>query len=149
MSLHTCGWFAVTFFKFASHLTSSLGDQLSAVYCCILHSSYMLVAMFLAGFMNVSLASRSFLLIVVPMNAVSEIKEGSSLSFGALTMLLLIFVLGQSPHILYICFRNLPWAAVNKLFMGIPYCAVCTIHSLASQGRYSVVELSIWKWVVT
>ncbi|CAN7986354.1 unnamed protein product, partial [Ixodes hexagonus] len=69
-------------------------DRLTLLTCCVLHACYLLVAMFLAAFLHVPMVSRFFLLLLVPMNALSEVQEGSSLHFGALTVLLAIFVLG-------------------------------------------------------
>lgn len=72
------------------------GERLTVLLCCLLHACYLLVAMFLAAFLHVPMTSRIFLLLLVPMNALSELQEGSSLHFGALTVLLTIFVLGTN-----------------------------------------------------
>ncbi|XP_077510776.1 protein brambleberry-like [Amblyomma americanum] len=73
----------------------STGDQLSSIYCCVLHCGYLLVAMFLAAFLQFSMASRMFLLFIVPMNAVAEFQEGCSLGFGPLSILLAVFISGD------------------------------------------------------
>lgn len=74
------------------------GERLTVLLCCVLHACYLLVAMFLAAFLHVPMTSRFFLLLLVPMNALSELQEGSSLRFGALTVLLAIFVLVDYAH---------------------------------------------------
>ncbi|XP_075539656.1 protein brambleberry-like [Dermacentor variabilis] len=82
-------------FGWLVRLLHSTGDQLSAIYCCVLHCGYLLVAMFLAAFLQFPMASRVFLLFSVPVNAVASIRESCGLDFGPLTVLLAIFLAGD------------------------------------------------------
>nr|XP_054920772.1 protein brambleberry-like isoform X2 [Dermacentor andersoni] len=82
-------------FGWLVRLLHSTGDQLSAIYCCVLHCGYLLVAMFLAAFLQFPMASRVFLLFSVPVNAVASIRESCGLGFGPLTVLLAIFLAGD------------------------------------------------------
>lgn len=79
-------------------------EQLAAVYCCVLHCCYLLAFMFVATFLKFPMASRLFLLFMVPVNAVSQIQDGCSLGFGPLTVLLCIFVSG-----------NIAWHAIGAM----------------------------------
>ncbi|KAL1484761.1 hypothetical protein MTO96_011013 [Rhipicephalus appendiculatus] len=82
-------------FGWLVRLLHSTGGQLSAIYCCVLHCCYLLVAMFLAAFLQFPMPSRLFLLFIVPTNAVASIQESCSLDFGPLTVLLAIFLAGD------------------------------------------------------
>lgn len=82
-------------FGWLVRLLRSTGDQLSAIYCCVLHCCYLLVAMFLAAFLQFPMPSRVFLLFIVPVNAVASIRETCGLDFGPLTVLLAIFLAGD------------------------------------------------------
>ncbi|XP_049520162.1 protein brambleberry-like isoform X2 [Dermacentor silvarum] len=82
-------------FGWLVRLLHSTGDQLSAIYCCVLHCCYLLVAMFLAAFLQFPMPSRVFLLFIVPVNAVASIRETCGLDFGPLTVLLAIFLAGD------------------------------------------------------
>ncbi|KAH8041715.1 hypothetical protein HPB51_017517 [Rhipicephalus microplus] len=81
-------------FGWLVQLLHSTGGQLSAIYCCVLHCCYLLVAMFLAAFLHFPMPSRLFLLFIVPTNAIASIRESCSLGFGPLTILLAIFLAG-------------------------------------------------------
>lgn len=83
-------------FGWLANLLHGTGDQLTAIYCCVLHCGYLLVAMFLAAFLHIRMSSRMFLIFIVPINAVAEIQEGCSLGFGPLSILLSIFVAGDT-----------------------------------------------------
>lgn len=67
------------------------GTQLSTVYCCVSHGFYFLLLMFLAAFLHIPMPSRIAILFMVPMNALSEIRQGSSLNFASLSVLLVMF----------------------------------------------------------
>lgn len=82
-------------FGWLVQLLHSTGGQLSAIYCCVLHCCYLLVAMFLAAFLHFPMPSRLFLLFIVPTNAITSIRESCSLGFGPLTILLAIFLAGD------------------------------------------------------
>lgn len=82
-------------FGWLVRLLHSTGGQLSAIYCCVLHCCYLLVAMFLAAFLHFPMPSRLFLLFIVPTNAVASVRESCGLDFGPLTVLLAIFVAGD------------------------------------------------------
>lgn len=82
-------------FGWLVRLLHSTGGQLSAIYCCVLHSCYLLVAMFLAAFLHFPMPSRLFLLFIVPTNAVASVRESCGLDFGPLTILLAIFLTGD------------------------------------------------------
>lgn len=82
-------------FGWLVRLLHSTGGQLSAIYCCVLHCCYLLVAMFLAAFLHFPMPSRLFLLFIVPTNAVASVRESCGLDFGPLTVLLAIFLAGD------------------------------------------------------
>ncbi|CAH3163690.1 unnamed protein product, partial [Porites evermanni] len=74
-----------------SWLTQHLGgtgDKLVIITTCLLHAGYFLLATLCILFLNAPLFTRLVLLILVPINAWSEIKFRSSLSYGSLSCLL-------------------------------------------------------------
>lgn len=77
------------------------GDKLVILTACLLHAGYFLLATLCILFLNAPLFARLVLLILVPINAWSEIKFNSSLSFGSLSCLLSLALLGKYyKHIL-------------------------------------------------
>lgn len=81
-----------------SWLTQHLGgtgDKLAIITTCLLHAGYFLLATLCILFLNAPLFTRLVLLILVPINAWSEIKFGSSLSYGSLSCLLTLALIGK------------------------------------------------------
>lgn len=71
------------------------GDKLAIVTTCLLHAGYFLLATLCILFLNGPLFTRLVLLILVPINAWSEIKFHSSLSYGSLSCLVTLALLGK------------------------------------------------------
>ena len=71
------------------------GENLLIVTTCLMHAGYFLLATLCILFLNAPIFSRLVLLILVPVNAWSEINIQSSLSFGSLSSLLTLALLGK------------------------------------------------------
>ena len=71
------------------------GDKLAIITTCLLHAGYFLLATLCILFLNAPLFTRLVLLILVPINAWSEIKFRSSLSYGSLSCLLTFALIGK------------------------------------------------------
>lgn len=71
------------------------GENLLIVTTCLMHAGYFLLATLCILFLNAPIFSRLVLLILVPVNAWSEINFQSSLSFGSLSSLLTLALLGK------------------------------------------------------
>ena len=81
-----------------SWLTQHLGgtgDKLAIITTCLLHAGYFLLATLCILFLNAPLFTRLVLLILVPINAWSEIKFRSSLSYGSLSCLVTLALIGK------------------------------------------------------
>ena len=81
-----------------SWLTQHLGgtgDKLAIITTCLLHAGYFLLATLCILFLNAPLFTRLVLLILVPINAWSESKFRSSLSYGSLSCLLTLALIGK------------------------------------------------------
>ncbi|XP_067024266.1 protein brambleberry-like [Acropora muricata] len=75
------------------------GENLLIVTTCLMHAGYFLLATLCILFLNAPIFSRLVLLILVPVNAWSEINIQSSLSFGSLSCLLTLALLGNWLYI--------------------------------------------------
>ena len=71
------------------------GDKLALITTCLLHAGYFLLATLCVLFLNAPLFTRLVLLIMVPINAWSEIHFQSSLSYTLLSCLLTFALLGK------------------------------------------------------
>ncbi|XP_035697705.1 protein brambleberry-like [Branchiostoma floridae] len=71
------------------------GDHLAILASCVLHVAYFLVAMVTMTFLQSPALSRAVMLVLVPTNAVSEVRYRRSLDFQSLTMLLTVAVVGN------------------------------------------------------
>eukprot|EP00058_Branchiostoma_floridae_P001910 XP_002587398.1 hypothetical protein BRAFLDRAFT_283004 [Branchiostoma floridae] len=71
------------------------GDHLAILASCVLHVAYFLVAMVTMTFLQSPALSRAVMLVLVPTNAVSEVRYRRSLDFQSLTMLLTVAVVGR------------------------------------------------------
>ncbi|KAJ7338213.1 hypothetical protein JRQ81_010907 [Phrynocephalus forsythii] len=71
------------------------GFSLSAVYTCVLHGSYFLLAALLMTFLQVPGFPRALLLVLVVANALLELHQAVSLGFNSLTSLLVFSVAGN------------------------------------------------------
>lgn len=89
-----------------SWLTQHLGgtgDKLALVTTCLLHAGYFLLATLCILFLNAPLFTRLVLLVIVPINAWSEIHFHSSLSYSSLSCLLTFALLGKLPEVHMSC----------------------------------------------
>ncbi|XP_029448065.1 protein brambleberry-like isoform X2 [Rhinatrema bivittatum] len=71
------------------------GMNLSAIYTCVLHGGYFLLLALLMTFLQTPGFSRVLFLLLVVMNALSELNHAASLSFRGLTVLLVCLVTGN------------------------------------------------------
>ncbi|KAJ7376377.1 hypothetical protein OS493_034898 [Desmophyllum pertusum] len=71
------------------------GDKLALITTCLLHAGYFLLATLCILFLNAPLFTRLVLLVVVPINAWSEINFHSSLSYSSLSCFLTLALLGN------------------------------------------------------
>ena len=86
------------------------GDKLALVTTCLLHAGYFLLATLCILFLNAPLFTRLALLVMVPINAWSEIHLHSSLSFSSLSCLLTLALLGKLPKVV-MCFSSFEMTA--------------------------------------
>nr|XP_054768988.1 protein brambleberry-like isoform X1 [Lytechinus pictus] len=61
------------------------GENMSLLVICVLHTCYFFLAAVLCSFLNTPTFSRFVLLLVVPLNAAAEIRQGTSLDFPSLS----------------------------------------------------------------
>ncbi|XP_019628011.1 PREDICTED: protein brambleberry-like [Branchiostoma belcheri] len=71
------------------------GDHLAILASCVLHVGYFLVAMVTMTFLQSPALSRAVMLVLVPTNAVSEVRYRRSLDFQSLTVVLTVAVVGN------------------------------------------------------
>ncbi|XP_077998735.1 protein brambleberry-like [Glandiceps talaboti] len=71
-----------------STMVGGTGDQLSMVMTCVCHILYFIMTCILVTFLQTPMLSRFVLLVLVPLNAVSEIKHKKSLDFASLSWFL-------------------------------------------------------------
>ncbi|XP_068249907.1 protein brambleberry-like [Palaemon carinicauda] len=76
-----------------STLVGGTDNTVQKVYSCILHFAYFLIGMLAASFLQVPYLTRVVLVVLVPLNALAEIKHESSLQFSTLTTVLAMCVL--------------------------------------------------------
>lgn len=79
-----------------SWITSLVGgtdNTVQKVYTCVLHAGYFLVGMISATFLQVPYLTRVALVVLVPLNAFSEIKHETSLQFSTLTTVLALCII--------------------------------------------------------
>ncbi|XP_072007129.1 protein brambleberry-like isoform X4 [Engystomops pustulosus] len=71
------------------------GGNLNAIYTCVLHGAYFLLLALLMTFLQTPGFSRALLLILIVLNALSELNHNTSLGFRSLTVLLVCSVTGH------------------------------------------------------
>ncbi|XP_030621146.1 protein brambleberry [Chanos chanos] len=71
------------------------GLSLRAVLTCVIHAGYFLLCAVLLSFLQCPTFSRLSLLVVVPINAIAEVNQQSSLDLPMLTLLLFTLSLGR------------------------------------------------------
>ncbi|XP_044151074.1 protein brambleberry-like [Bufo gargarizans] len=71
------------------------GGNLNAIYTCVLHGAYFLLLALLMTFLQTPGFSRALLLVLIVLNALSELNHNSSLGFRSLTVLLACAVGGH------------------------------------------------------
>ncbi|XP_043922223.1 protein brambleberry-like [Protopterus annectens] len=76
-------------------ITHKMGISLSAIYTCVLHIGYLMVAALVMTFLQTPSFSHAILLLVVILNAVSKLNSGISLDFKCLTIFLTLTVVGN------------------------------------------------------
>ncbi|XP_038062240.1 protein brambleberry-like isoform X2 [Patiria miniata] len=76
-------------------LVGGLGENLTLLSTCVTHCAYFLLASLCVTFLHTPTFSRIVLLLLVPLNAISEVKHGASLDFSGLTILITGVVLAN------------------------------------------------------
>ncbi|XP_072266649.1 protein brambleberry-like [Pyxicephalus adspersus] len=71
------------------------GGNLNAIYTCVLHGAYFLLLAFLMTFLQTPGFSRAVLLVLIVINALSELNQQMSLGFRSLTVLLVCTLTGH------------------------------------------------------
>ncbi|XP_018427869.1 PREDICTED: protein brambleberry-like [Nanorana parkeri] len=79
------------------------GGNLNAIYTCVLHGAYFLLLAFLMTFMQTPGFSRAVLLVLIVVNALSELNQQMSLDFRSLTVLLVCTMTGHWMLLNFIC----------------------------------------------
>ncbi|XP_076320394.1 protein brambleberry-like isoform X2 [Tachypleus tridentatus] len=74
-------------------LMDGAGDQLSVMYTCTLHGIYFLITAIGSVFLQTPTFSRIILLLLITLNVLSDVRQGVSLDFIALTVILVSVVL--------------------------------------------------------
>uniref|UniRef100_A0A6P8I3R8 Protein brambleberry-like n=1 Tax=Actinia tenebrosa TaxID=6105 RepID=A0A6P8I3R8_ACTTE len=105
-------------------------NKIATLVTCLMHAGYFFVATFSILFLQAPLFTRLVLLVMVPVNAWSEIKLGSSLSFSALSILLFVVFIGNGLYFyLKQRFGNNKQMKMNSLEYESPY-------AIGSPGSY-------------
>ncbi|XP_050740346.1 protein brambleberry-like isoform X2 [Eriocheir sinensis] len=81
-----------------SWITSLVGgtdNTIQKVYSCILHAGYFFVGMVSASFLQVPYFTRVALVVLVPLNALSEIRHDTCLQFSTLTTVMALCIIGN------------------------------------------------------
>ncbi|XP_022099976.1 protein brambleberry-like isoform X2 [Acanthaster planci] len=76
-------------------LVGGVGENLTLLSTCVAHCAYFLLASLCVTFLHTPTFSRIVLLLLVPLNAISEIKHGASLDFSGLTILIVGVVMAN------------------------------------------------------
>lgn len=84
---HQLGW--------VRNLLTWTGENMAIMVTCLLHTCYFFLAAVLCTFLNTPFFSRMVLLLLVPLNAVSEIRQATSLTFPALSFLIVAVVIAN------------------------------------------------------
>ena len=92
LPLHTFKWESPDMHSSISTCVS--GDRVVLLTTIVVHIVYFLLAAISAAFLQTPTFSRAILLLLVPLNAWSEIKQEQSLGFMAMTMFILLTVIG-------------------------------------------------------
>ncbi|KAM5158386.1 protein brambleberry-like [Mantella aurantiaca] len=79
------------------------GGNLNAIYTCVLHGAYFLLLAFLMTFLQTPGFSRAVLLVLIVINALSELNQHMSLDFRALSVLLVCTLTGHWMLLNFIC----------------------------------------------
>ncbi|KAM6962542.1 protein brambleberry [Aplochiton taeniatus] len=74
---------------------SCAGLSLTAIWTCVVHTGYFLLCAVLLTFLNCPCFSRAVLLLAVPLNAVAEVNQQSSLDLTGLSLLVITLSLGH------------------------------------------------------
>ncbi|XP_073532930.1 protein brambleberry-like isoform X2 [Phyllobates terribilis] len=79
------------------------GGNLNAISTCVLHGAYFLLLALLMTFLQTPGFSRIVLLVLIVLNAISELNHNTSLGFRSLTALLVCTVIGHWTLLRFIC----------------------------------------------
>ncbi|XP_072174575.1 protein brambleberry-like [Diadema setosum] len=71
------------------------GENMAVLVTCTLHSIYFFLAAVLSSFLQTPFFSRLVLLLIVPLNAAAEMKNGTSLDFPALSFFIVAVVMAN------------------------------------------------------
>ena len=74
------------------------GEHMAVMVTCTLHACYFFLAAVLSSFLETPFFSRMVLLLVVPLNAVTEMRQGTSLNFPTLSFFIISVVLGENNY---------------------------------------------------
>ncbi|CAJ0946719.1 unnamed protein product, partial [Ranitomeya imitator] len=80
------------------------GGNLDAISTCVLHGAYFLLLALLMTFLQTPGFSRLVLLLLILLNAVSELNHNTSLGFRSLTALLVCTMIGHWTLLRFICY---------------------------------------------
>ncbi|XP_064611789.1 LOW QUALITY PROTEIN: protein brambleberry-like [Liolophura sinensis] len=67
-------------------------ERISTLTIAVLHFGYFVLAAISAAFLQTPMVSRVVLLIIVPLNAISEMKQGVSMDFTSMTLFIIITI---------------------------------------------------------
>ncbi|CAN0403724.1 unnamed protein product [Lampetra planeri] len=78
-----------------AQLLGGAGDNISVVYTFVLHAAYLFLAAVVVMFLQAPALPRAMLILCVVVNAISEIKTGTSFDFIELSVLTVTFAAGR------------------------------------------------------
>ena len=71
------------------------GENLAILSTCVFHGCYFVLAAMSATFLQTPIMTRLVLLLLVPLNAIAEIRHGVSLEMAPLTLILVAVAAGK------------------------------------------------------
>ncbi len=89
--------------EFKSHFYFVPGTKMSQLTTVVLHFLYFIMAIVSAAFLQTPAFTRLVLLLLVPVNAIAELRQGQCLGFLPMTLLIILTVTGWSTSTGHIC----------------------------------------------
>ena len=72
------------------------GDQVTILLITLVHVLYFVMVVVSASFLRTPMFSRMVMLVLIPLNAMSEVRQSKSLGFAEMTLFISITVMGKA-----------------------------------------------------